>query len=87
MEVQFSKWGKSVALRIPSKVAEALGIGPGNMADLELRRDRMVITPHSGKYKLDDLLSGITAENLHGECTVGKAVGAEVLAKLQTLIT
>ena len=81
MEVQFSKWGNSVALRIPSKVAEALGIGPGNMADLELRRDRMVITPHSGKYKLDDLLSGISAENLHGECTVGSTVGAEVISE------
>ena len=81
MEVQFSKWGNSVALRIPSKVAEALGIGPGNMADLELRRDRMVITPHSGKYKLDDLLFGITPENLHAECTVGKAVGAEVISE------
>ncbi|MCY2973667.1 MAG: AbrB/MazE/SpoVT family DNA-binding domain-containing protein [Planctomycetota bacterium] len=79
MEVQFSKWGNSIALRIPSKVAEALGIGPGNMADLDLRRNRMVITPRTGKLKLDELLSQITPENLHSECTEGKAVGAEVV--------
>lgn len=34
MEIQFAKWGNSVALRVPSKIAEALGIAPGSVADL-----------------------------------------------------
>jgi len=39
MEVQFAKWGNSVALRVPSKVVESLGIVPGSVANLDLKRD------------------------------------------------
>ncbi len=77
MEIQFAKWGNSVALRVPSKVAEALGIVPGSVADLDLKRDKLIITPRPHAYRLDDLLASITAENLHQEVQTGAAVGAE----------
>ena len=77
MEIQFAKWGNSVALRIPSKVAEALGISPGSVADLDLKRDKLIITPRQHAYSLDDLVSGITADNLHHEIQTGRTVGAE----------
>ena len=77
MEVQFAKWGNSVALRVPSKVAEALGIVPGSMANLDLKRDKLIITPQQHSYQLDQLLSGITSKNLHPETGVGFAIGAE----------
>ncbi len=79
MEVQFSKWGNSVALRVPSKVAEALQISPGSIADLDLRKDRLVITPRSHTYKLEDLLDKISADNVHSETSTGNALGAEVV--------
>ncbi len=79
MEIQFAKWGNSVALRVPSKVAEALGITPGSVAELALKRDKLIITPRRHAYQLDDLLSGITAKNLHQETDTGAAVGAEVI--------
>jgi antitoxin MazE len=78
MEVQFAKWGNSVGLRVPAKVAEELGIAPGSMADLEIRKDRLVITPRSHAYRLDDLLAGITPDNVHREISTGKSVGGEV---------
>lgn len=77
MEIQFAKWGNSIALRVPSKVAAALGITPGSVADLDLKRDRLIITPRQHAYSLDDLLSGITADNLHQEIQTGRSVGAE----------
>ena len=79
MEIQFAKWGNSVALRVPSKVAEALGITPGSVAELALKRDKLIITPRRHAYQLDDLLSGITSKNLHQEIDTGAAVGAEVI--------
>jgi len=79
MEVQFAKWGNSVALRVPSKVAETLGIAPGSVAELSLKRDKLIITPRQHAYQLDDLLAGITAKNLHQETDTGSAVGAEVI--------
>jgi antitoxin MazE len=77
MEIQFAKWGNSVALRIPSKVAQALGITPGSVADLDLKRDKLIITPRQHTYSLDDLVSGITVDNLHQEVQTGSTVGAE----------
>ena len=77
MEIQFAKWGNSVALRVPSKVAKALGITPGSVADLDLKRNKLIITPRPHVYRLDDLLAGITAGNLHEEVDTGAAVGAE----------
>ena len=77
MEIRFAKWGNSVALRIPSKVAEALGIAPGSVADLDLKRDKLIITPRRHAYSLDDLVSGITADNLHQEIQTGRTVGVE----------
>ena len=79
MEVQFAKWGNSVALRVPSKVAESLGIVPGSVANLDLKRDKLIITPQQHSYQLEDLLAGITSKNLHQETSAGSAVGAEVL--------
>ncbi len=78
MEVQFAKWGNSVGLRVPAKVAEELGIAPGSIADLEIRKDRLVITPRWHTYRLEDLLAGITPENVHQEVSTGESVGAEV---------
>ncbi len=79
MEVQFAKWGNSVALRVPSKVAESLGIVPGSVANLDLKRDKLIITPQRHSYQLEDLLADITSKNLHQETNTGSAVGAEVL--------
>ena len=79
MEVQFAKWGNSVALRVPSKVAEALAISPGSLADLDLKQDKLIITPRQHAYQLEDLLSGITSKNLHQETSTGSVVGAEVI--------
>ena len=79
MEVQFAKWGNSVALRVPSKVAKSLGIVPGSLANLDLKREKLIITPQSHSYQLDQLLSEITPKNLHQETDIGSAVGAEVI--------
>ena len=79
MEIQFAKWGNSIALRIPSKVAAALGITAGSVADLDLRRGKFIVVPHANSFRLDDLVSGITADNLHQEIESGTAFGAEVI--------
>jgi len=78
MEVQFAKWGNSVALCVPSKVAETLGIVPGSVASLDLKRDKLIITPQQHCYQLENLLSGITLKNLHQGIDTGSAMDAEV---------
>lgn len=77
MEVQFAKWGNSLAIRVPSKLVESLGVLPGTVADMDLRGDRLVITPRKHVYRLDDLLEAITNDNLHAEVPTRARVGKE----------
>ena len=77
MEIKFAKWGNSIGLRVPSEVAEALGITPGCVADVRMKHDRLIITPRPTAYRLDDLLADITPENVHREIQTGIAIGAE----------
>lgn len=76
MLVRISKWGNSLALRIPAPFAEETGIRSGIEVDLALEDGRLVITPRRA-YALDELLEGVTDDNLHGEIDIGAPRGSE----------
>ena len=79
MLVRISKWGNSLALRIPAPFAEETGIASGTEVDLALEDGRLVITPRRAvSYALDALLEGVTEENLHDEIATGEPQGREV---------
>ena len=79
MNAQFAKWGNSVALRIPSSIVQELAVSVGKSAKIHVRDGSLVVTPVPGPvYTLDDLLNGMTEENLHDEITTGGAAGNEV---------
>ena len=79
MRMQVAKWGNSLALRIPRGFAAEAGLEEG--AEVEMTVDageirvRRALLP---EYRLDDLLGGITPDNLHGEVDLGGSVGREV---------
>ena len=77
MLVRISKWGNSLALRIPAAFAEETGIESGSAVDLALEDGRLVITPTAPAYSLDELLEGVTPGNLHGEIDTGAPQGRE----------
>jgi antitoxin MazE len=79
MIVQFAKWGNSLALRIPQPFAREIAAEDGTRADLKIEGGSLVVTPvdHTQAVELDQLLSEITPENLHGEISEGGAVGNE----------
>jgi antitoxin MazE len=79
MRVRVQKWGNSLALRIPKSFATETEIDPGSEVDLTLEGGRLIITPlvQPGP-SLNDLLLGITPENLHTELDFGSATGHEV---------
>ncbi len=78
MLVRISKWGNSLALRIPAPFARETGIDEGTDVDIALDAGRIVITPPSPRYALDELLQGVTAENVHIGLDTGPRQGAEV---------
>lgn len=80
MRTQVQKWGNSLALRIPSSFASESNIGPGSTVDLSVVKGRLVVSPLlQPEYTLDELLSGITKQNLHDEMDVGPPQGRELV--------
>jgi antitoxin MazE len=78
MNAQFSKWGNSLAVRIPSGLVKELEVFEGKAADIRVKDGSLVVTPlERPVYTLDELLAGITEENLHVEISTHSAVGNE----------
>ncbi len=80
MEAVIRKWGNSPALRLPSAALKEAGYALEQKVELVVSRGRIVIQPSGNvSYNLEDLVSGITADNAHGEVSVGKPVGKEAM--------
>lgn len=80
MVVQYAMWGNSVALRIPSAFAKEIQAQPGKSAEITVLDGKLVVTPvEVPVYTLDELLAGVTSENLHGESFASAPVGNEIL--------
>jgi len=58
MQGTISKWGNSLALRLPRALAEEAKLGEGDLVDLELDNGVLKIIPSRKKFKLADLLEG-----------------------------
>ncbi len=83
MPVTISKWGNSYGVRIPVRLANALGLEPGVEVEVIQDGDSLRVTPirqvEVPEYSLRSLLSGVTKDNLHGEIQSGGAVGREII--------
>jgi len=78
MKVIIKKWGDSAAVRIPASVMAAANIALEQSVEVRHEQGRIVIEPVRRKaYKLDELLSGITAKNQHKYIDTGAPVGRE----------
>ncbi|MDE0049176.1 MAG: AbrB/MazE/SpoVT family DNA-binding domain-containing protein [Rhodospirillales bacterium] len=69
------KWGSSLAVRIPKAIAEQWGVSEGSAIEMASQGDRVVMRRRP--YDLADMLSRVTAENLHPEQDTGEAQGSE----------
>lgn len=79
MVATVAKWGNSLAVRIPQHLAKEMHLLEGAEIDLGVVDGALVIKPRRRKrYSLDELIEGITPENLHAEVDDGRAVGREI---------
>lgn len=73
------KWGNSLAVRIPTAVAQDLGLSENS--SIQIVSDGVVATIQPKKRKkvsLNELVAAITTDNLHKEVDWGKPVGKEI---------
>jgi antitoxin MazE len=77
MQVQVSRWGNSLGVRLPKELAQRLGIDEGSRVDVSEDRGRIVISVERPVYTLEELLVGMTPEAMHEAFDWGKDVGRE----------
>ncbi len=78
MLTKVQKWGNSLALRIPRSFAAEIGLEKDGPVDMAVVDGQLVVTRlATPAYSLEELLAGITDENLHQEQDFGPPVGAE----------
>ena len=79
MEARIRKWGNSLGLRIPKAFAEEVGVDAGSAVDLSVQDGELVVRVRRPTVlRLDDLLAGVTPENIHGEVETGPPLGREI---------
>ena len=79
MTTKVQQWGNSLALRIPKAFAVEANLHKGAVVDVSEEDGKIILTPvKKRKFTLDDLLSGVTKNNIHGEISFGKRVGKEI---------
>jgi antitoxin MazE len=76
MIVKFCRWGNSLAVRIPKTFADAVKVSEGKRAELKVENGTLVLRPivkprRNPRYTLDELLSGMTRDNVPQEVDWG----------------
>ncbi|OCQ88927.1 MazF family transcriptional regulator [Nostoc sp. MBR 210] len=79
MIATITKWGNSLAIRIPQSLAKEIQIAEGSEVEIGVVDGNLVVKPKIRKrYSLDELVQEITPDNLHAEVDTGINVGNEV---------
>jgi antitoxin MazE len=77
-ETTVSKWGNSLAIRIPQGVARQASLSEGDCVALSLDGDGgIVLRPTRRRYQLSELVSRIKPKNRHRETDWGRPQGEE----------
>ena len=77
MEAKIQKWGNSLGVRIPIGISKELSLENGSIVDIAEKNNQIVIKPKR-KPSLNELLSKVTDENIHGDIDFGEPVGKEI---------
>lgn len=78
MRSRISKWGNSLAVRLPKPFMDELGLREGSEVEITLREGQLVLSAAGREYALKELVDGITAENRHQKTDWGRPRGREV---------
>ena len=78
MRTRVRKWGNSLALRIPRSFAAEARLEQDMPVEISLVEGNLVVTPVvDPAFTLEQLLAGVTEENLHREVDTELPVGNE----------
>ena len=83
MKIRFSKWGNSLAVRVPAALAREIGASEGKRAEIAVENGAIVIRlgrrrERRRRYTIEELVRGMTKENIHPETDWGPPRGRAV---------
>jgi len=79
MKTQIKKWGNSAVVRIPKPFLMGADLEIESPVELTVVNGKLIVEPVTEQeYSLDNLLAGITKDNIHDEVDFGEPVGKEV---------
>lgn len=62
MQTEMSKWGNSLAFRVPTAIVKQAGFEPGTRMDIGLENGRLVLTPRPVKMSRAERYARIIAD-------------------------
>ena len=72
-----TRWGKTLAVRLPHRLADSAGFSEGTEVDIRADKRGLLITHARPRYKLSELLRDCDASRSGGEVAWGRARGKE----------
>ena len=81
MEARVARWGNSLGVRIPKEIASRAGIGEGSRVEIATENGRIVLSPARPRYRLEDLLHGMSRRAMRQAFDWGPDVGREKVDK------
>ena len=72
MTTKAQKWGNSIGVRIPFKVAEKYGLVNGSEVEIKEQENGFLIEPVEKDLSLEEMLEQITNENRHDYIDFGR---------------
>lgn len=81
MKVKIAKWGNSLAVRLPKRLAEEAGLRENAEVDVTLDRGHLTLTPHVPipRYSLEDMIAGMRSGTPSETVEWGPDRGSEIL--------
>jgi antitoxin MazE len=79
MQVQITKWGNSLGLRVPKEVAARVGLKEGARVDIDAKGQTIIVSVARPIFDLEELLEGMTPEAMHEAFDWGEDVGREIV--------
>ena len=77
MQSSISRWGNSLAVRLPRHAVEGANLQEGSAVEVEVKEGTVVIKTVRKRFKLSDLLAQMEPEQKHKETDWGPAQGEE----------
>lgn len=78
MRTRVSKWGNSLAVRIPAALADEVRLSCGDSVELQVVDGALTLSTSRRVPTLEEMLASVRPGETHGEVDWGKPVGNEI---------